>query len=110
MSKKVKKQESNLKSHKENDSFINKVSDKIENIEEYIEDEIQEVVEKKSFWFAERILFLANLVVFFVCALVLMITEAGNDKNGQFNNFIECVFKIGTLHFINQIYIISINL
>ena len=57
-------------------------------------------IDKQSFWSAERILFLANLVVFLGCALVLLITEKGNSANGNFNTFWDYLFNsisVGTL-------------
>jgi trk system potassium uptake protein len=68
------------------------------------QDNLEDLINKKAlskpFWYTERILFLANLVVFVLCALVLSITEFNNPKNGQFNTFIDYLFNsvsVGTL-------------
>ena len=89
----------NSKTHTFVDDFVEQIDSAKHSIDHEFE-EIIHSVEKKPFWFTERILFLANLVVFFACAVALAITEFGNEKNGQFNSFIDYLFNsisVGTL-------------
>src|SRR5579871_3842249 len=54
---------------------------------------------KKSFWFSERMIFLATIISFFLFAIMLLFTEAGNIK-ATFHSFLDFLFdtvSVGTL-------------
>src|SRR6266566_4834414 len=54
---------------------------------------------KKSFWFSERIIFLGTLVSFFIFAVMLLFTEAGNTvaPHKTFLDFFFDTVSVGTL-------------
>lgn len=65
-----------------------------------IKEDTQDIIQgKKSFWFSERIIFLGTLVSFFIFALLLLFTEAGNTTVTH-KTFLDLFFdsvSVGTL-------------
>jgi trk system potassium uptake protein len=67
---------------------------------ETIEEKIEHIIESKSFWSTERILFLANLLIFLFSGIALYFIEVNNPKNAGYNTFMDFLFNsisVGTL-------------
>lgn len=65
-----------------------------------IKEDTQDIMQgKKSFWFSERIIFLGTLVSFFIFAVMLLFTEAGNGlaPHKTFLDFFFDTVSVGTL-------------
>lgn len=65
-----------------------------------IQKDAQDIIAgKKSFWFSERIIFLGTLVSFFIFAVMLLFTEAGNSHvaHKTFLDFFFDTVSVGTL-------------
>src|SRR5258708_5144129 len=65
-----------------------------------IKEDTQDIIQgKKSFWFSERIIFLGTLVSFFLFAVALLFTEAGNSNiaHKTFLDFFFDTVSVGTL-------------